>query len=107
MLNRLGYDLVISLIHACTKHDIHVHVYCIYISVMYMHEHALFSFIKTYAWPLLSTLFSEVLSKEEWLQLLDNILSNHPSFLVLVAAAYISAARQTLMRCTRQDDVQV
>ncbi|OBS67011.1 hypothetical protein A6R68_04445, partial [Neotoma lepida] len=36
-----------------------------------------------YAWPLLETLFSEVLTREEWLRLFDNVFSNHPSFLLM------------------------
>ncbi|CAJ0938311.1 unnamed protein product [Ranitomeya imitator] len=35
---------------------------------------------QVYAWPLLETLFSEVLTREEWLKLFDNVFSNHPSF---------------------------
>ncbi|KAJ8353824.1 hypothetical protein SKAU_G00213910 [Synaphobranchus kaupii] len=36
-----------------------------------------------YVWPLLETLFSEVLTREEWLKLFDNVFSNHPAFLLM------------------------
>ncbi|KAG7229366.1 hypothetical protein INR49_012883, partial [Caranx melampygus] len=43
-----------------------------------------------YVWPLLETLFSEVLTRDEWLRLFDNIFSNHPSFLIMACVAYIT-----------------
>lgn len=57
-----------------------------------------------YAWPLLETLFSEVLTKDEWLMLFDNVFSNHPSFLLMVVAAYAMCARGPLMQCVELDD---
>ncbi|ETE64875.1 WD repeat-containing protein 67, partial [Ophiophagus hannah] len=38
---------------------------------------------QSYAWPLLETMFSEVLTREEWLKMFDNIFSNHPSYLLM------------------------
>lgn len=60
-----------------------------------------------YAWPLLQTLFSEVLSKEEWLKLWDNILSQPLSFLLMVTTAYISSGRSVLLKCTNVEDIEV
>ncbi|KAL4234370.1 hypothetical protein ACF0H5_006017 [Mactra antiquata] len=57
-----------------------------------------------YAWPLLETLFSEVLTREEWMMLFDNVFSNHPSFLLMVVAAYAMCARGPLMQCVELDD---
>ncbi|XP_071092006.1 TBC1 domain family member 31-like [Haliotis cracherodii] len=57
-----------------------------------------------YGWPLLETVFSEVLTKEEWLMMWDNVFSNHPSFLLMVVAAYSICARGPLMQCTELDD---
>lgn len=57
-----------------------------------------------YAWPLLETLFSEVLTKDEWLMLFDNVFSNHPAFLLMVVAAYAMCARGPLMQCVELDD---
>ena len=62
---------------------------------------------QVYAWPLLQTLFSEVLSKDEWLKLWDNILSQPLSFLLMVATGYLSSARQTLLKCATAEDVEV
>jgi hypothetical protein len=60
-----------------------------------------------YSWPLLQTLFSEVLSKDEWLKLWDNVISQPMSFLLMVVVSYISSARQTLLKCTTTEDVKV
>ncbi|XP_059168876.1 TBC1 domain family member 31-like [Physella acuta] len=72
--------------------------------------HLLQHFVKTgitsqiYAWPLLESVFSEVLTQDEWLMLWDNILSNHPSFLLMTVVAYTICARGPLMKCTEMDD---
>jgi len=57
-----------------------------------------------YGWPLLETVFSEVLTQEEWLMLWDNVLSSHPSFLMMSVVAYAISARGPLMKCTDIDD---
>ncbi|XP_069477672.1 TBC1 domain family member 31 isoform X2 [Ambystoma mexicanum] len=57
-----------------------------------------------YAWPLLETLFSEVLTREEWLKLFDNIFSNHPSFFVMAVAAYVICFRAPLLQCNQKED---
>ena len=62
---------------------------------------------QVYAWPLLKTMFSEVLSRDEWLRVWDHIVSNHPSFLLLLAVAYLTTARQTLLKCTAKEDFEV
>ncbi|KAM8966814.1 TBC1 domain family member 31 [Pelodytes ibericus] len=59
-----------------------------------------------YAWPLLETLFSEVLTREEWLKLFDNVFSNHPSFLLMAVAAYIISSRSPLLYCNQKDDFE-
>ncbi|CAL1535275.1 unnamed protein product [Lymnaea stagnalis] len=57
-----------------------------------------------YAWPLLETVFSEVLTQDEWFMLWDNIVSNHPSYILMVVVAYTICARGPLMKCTEMDD---
>jgi hypothetical protein len=64
-------------------------------------------FIQLYAWPLLETVFSEVLTRDEWLTLWDHVVSNPPSFLLLLTVAYSICARGPLMQCTELDDFQV
>ncbi|XP_062848015.1 TBC1 domain family member 31 [Trichomycterus rosablanca] len=59
-----------------------------------------------YAWPLLKTLFSEVLTKDEWLKLFDNVFSNHPSFLLMAVVAYVTCCRAPLLLCTHKDDFE-
>ncbi|KAL8615313.1 hypothetical protein ACOMHN_038052 [Nucella lapillus] len=59
-----------------------------------------------YAWSLLETVFSEVLTREEWLMMWDHVVSNPPSFLLLLTAAYSVCARGPLMQCTEMDDFQ-
>uniref|UniRef100_A0A8C2NZK5 TBC1 domain family member 31 n=1 Tax=Capra hircus TaxID=9925 RepID=A0A8C2NZK5_CAPHI len=56
-----------------------------------------------YAWPLLETMFSEVLTREEWLKLFDNVFSNRPSFLLMTVVAYNISP---LLSCKRKDDFE-
>ncbi|XP_041045482.1 TBC1 domain family member 31 isoform X2 [Carcharodon carcharias] len=59
-----------------------------------------------YAWPLMETLFSEVLTREEWLKLFDNVFSNHPSFLLVAVAAYLICSRTPLLQCNIKGDLE-
>nr|XP_031295430.1 TBC1 domain family member 31 isoform X3 [Camelus dromedarius] len=59
-----------------------------------------------YAWPLLETVFSEVLTREEWLKLFDNVFSNHPSFLLMTIVAYNICSRAPLLHCNLKDDFE-
>lgn len=59
-----------------------------------------------YAWPLLETMFSEVLSQDEWLKVWDNVLSNHTSFLLFVVLGYLITSRHTLLQCTAAEDFE-
>lgn len=53
---------------------------------------------QTYALKILETAFSEVLSCSEWLILWDHILSNEPSFILMVVVAYNIAQRNALKK---------
>ncbi|XP_077023685.1 TBC1 domain family member 31 isoform X2 [Tamandua tetradactyla] len=59
-----------------------------------------------YAWPLLETVFSEVLTREEWLKLFDNVFSNHPSFLLMTVVAYNTCSRAPLLNCNLKADFE-
>uniref|UniRef100_A0A8C6SLX1 TBC1 domain family member 31 n=1 Tax=Neogobius melanostomus TaxID=47308 RepID=A0A8C6SLX1_9GOBI len=59
-----------------------------------------------YVWPLLETLFSEVLTRDEWLRLFDNIFTNHPSFLLMTCVAYITCSREPLLQCAQKQDFE-
>ncbi|KAJ7338104.1 hypothetical protein JRQ81_010679 [Phrynocephalus forsythii] len=61
---------------------------------------------QVYAWPLLETMFSEVLTREEWLKMFDNIFSNHPSYFLMVVAAYIICSRAPLLQCDQKEDFE-
>ena len=63
--------------------------------------------MQVYAWPLLATLFSEVLTSDEWLRLFDNVFSNPPSFLLMCVVAYNSVNRGPLMKCEEEEDFKV
>nr|XP_022920758.1 TBC1 domain family member 31 [Onthophagus taurus] len=59
---------------------------------------------KTYAWSLMQTCFSEVLCSNDWLILWDHILSNEPSFLIMVTVAYSLTQKQRLMQLIELQD---
>ncbi|NWU88711.1 TBC31 protein, partial [Upupa epops] len=61
---------------------------------------------QVYAWPLLETLFSEVLTREEWLKVFDNIFSNHPSYFLMTVVAYITCSRAPLLHCNQTADFE-
>ncbi|XP_062426571.1 TBC1 domain family member 31 isoform X2 [Rhea pennata] len=61
---------------------------------------------QVYAWPLLETLFSEVLTREEWLKVFDNIFSNHPSYFLMIVVAYVVCSRAPLLHCNQTEDFE-
>ncbi|CBY15935.1 unnamed protein product [Oikopleura dioica] len=61
---------------------------------------------QVYAWPLMYTLFSEVLPKNDWLALFDNIIFNHPSFFLYCVAGYVISARGPLLSMKSLEDFQ-
>ncbi|KFO03969.1 TBC1 domain family member 31, partial [Balearica regulorum gibbericeps] len=61
---------------------------------------------QVYAWPLLETLFSEILTREEWLKVFDNIFSNHPSYFLMFVVAYITCSRAPLLHCNQTRDFE-
>ncbi|KFU84063.1 WD repeat-containing protein 67, partial [Chaetura pelagica] len=61
---------------------------------------------QVYAWPLLETLFSEVLTREEWLKVFDNIFSNHPSYFLMIVVAYVICSRAPLLHCNQTADFE-
>jgi hypothetical protein len=62
----------------------------------------------SYAWPLLSTLFTETLSKGEWLKLFDHILSHpeDPDLLLAAAASWLVSQRVPLLSLNTASDIQ-
>ena len=56
-----------------------------------------------YAWPMLHTLFSEILTKDEWLIVWDNLFSNDPSFMLYLVVAYLIHSRHALLTVNSKD----
>lgn len=52
-------------------------------------------------------MFSEVLTREEWLKVFDNVFSNHPSYLLMLVAAYTICSRAPLLHCNQKEDFEV
>eukprot|EP00037_Helgoeca_nana_P010974 m.97506 g.97506 ORF g.97506 m.97506 type:complete len:915 (+) comp20535_c0_seq3:232-2976(+) len=61
---------------------------------------------QVFAWPLMQTLLSDVFEEEEWLAVWDNILSNHPGYLLHVVAAYVAVNKASLLKVTQMHDFQ-
>ncbi len=52
-----------------------------------------------YIWPLLNSLFSEVLPKDDFLRLLDHLFTHkdEPELLLAFCAAFLLSSRSTLL----------
>lgn len=59
-----------------------------------------------YAWPMLETAFSEVLSSKDWCILWDHIISNEPAFFLIVPVAYNIICRTLLSRLNTLEEFQ-
>lgn len=73
-------------------------------SVLYRHLYLSKVTSQLFAWPLLRSLFSEVLTEGEWLVAWDNIFSNAPSFLYYMVVSYLTHNRVTLLQCNKLAD---
>jgi hypothetical protein len=62
---------------------------------------------RQYAWQMMRTLFSQVLTEDEWLVLFDHLFthSDHPSLLLVAIAAYLMYFRSSIMAARSADDV--
>ncbi|QDZ23816.1 hypothetical protein A3770_11p63340 [Chloropicon primus] len=61
--------------------------------------------VQIHAWTLLQSLFSEVLSRYEWLKLLDHVLSNPPLFLECFVVSFFSYFRATILSAPSKEEV--
>lgn len=61
---------------------------------------------KTFAWPIVSTAFAEVLDTAQWLQLWDHLITNSPDFMVFVAVAYNMVQRPIIMRLEKREEIE-
>ncbi|KAJ9580105.1 hypothetical protein L9F63_004247, partial [Diploptera punctata] len=88
---------VLSMIeNVLTEHDLEL--------LKFYYEYGVKSHL--YAWTLLETAFSEVLSRSEWLCLWDHILSNEPAFLLMAVVAYNIICRKAIMSCRTYPDFE-
>ena len=55
---------------------------------------------------MLETIFSEVFSKTEWQTLFDNIVSNHPGFLIYLVVTYSVCNRTALIQVKEIEDAK-
>eukprot|EP00958_Prasinococcus_capsulatus_P010362 scaffold1009_cov375-Prasinococcus_capsulatus_cf.AAC.5 len=60
---------------------------------------------QAYAWPLLSTAFSETFARKEWVKLWDHILANDSSFIQFVVVSYLVNLRTNLVELGDPDAV--
>jgi hypothetical protein len=54
---------------------------------------------QVYAWPILTTLFTDVLPKADWLRLFDHLFTyrDDPELLIFYLAAFLLCSRTTLL----------
>ena len=57
-------------------------------------------------WPLLVSLMTDVLSKDEWLRTFDHIMANEPSFYLYVICAYVLLLKNSLMTVQNKMEVK-
>eukprot|EP01064_Diplonema_japonicum_P039001 TRINITY_DN9664_c0_g3_i1.p1 TRINITY_DN9664_c0_g3~~TRINITY_DN9664_c0_g3_i1.p1 ORF type:complete len:1344 (+),score=337.37 TRINITY_DN9664_c0_g3_i1:52-4032(+) len=56
--------------------------------------------VEWYAWSPMTTLFTDLLSTNEWLQVMDHVFSNQPIWLFLFHVAYLSAHKEVFRAST-------
>ncbi|KAI8816678.1 uncharacterized protein EV422DRAFT_544488 [Fimicolochytrium jonesii] len=59
-----------------------------------------------YAWTILRSLFSSILSTPDWLTLWDHFVSNPPEFMYFFLIAYLKAHRIGLLALTKKEDFE-
>ncbi|KAF2887046.1 hypothetical protein ILUMI_19127, partial [Ignelater luminosus] len=62
---------------------------------------------KLYAWPLLESALSEVLTPADWCKLWDHVVSNEPSFLLMCVVAYSILHRQALSKMNESKEFEL
>lgn len=57
---------------------------------------------QSYAWPIQSTLLTNVLPKDDWLRLMDHLImhNEHPELLFYFTAAFLLSSRNQLFQMT-------
>ncbi|XP_048452320.1 TBC1 domain family member 31 [Rhincodon typus] len=115
----IGFEVLATIITNWCQHWFEyfpnppINVLCVIENIIAHHDKELLHHLvkynittQLYAWPLMETLFSEVLTRDEWLKLFDNVFSNHPSYLLVAVAAYLICSRTPLLRCNIKEDLE-
>ena len=60
-----------------------------------------------YAWPLLQTFFTEVLSKEDWMRFMDHLFTyrDDPELIVYFCAAFLICSKGALMQINTAEEM--
>jgi hypothetical protein len=63
---------------------------------------------RTYAWRIMRTLFTEVLSRDEWLQLMDHVLTHadEPCLLAIGVVAYLKQFRSAIIGAGSNEEIE-
>lgn len=74
---------------------------------LYKHFEQLGFGVAQYSWPLISNMFSVVLPKEDWLKLMDNIMTHHDQteLMYYFNAAYILHFKSKLLRVNNIEEM--
>ncbi|TPX40312.1 hypothetical protein SeMB42_g04226 [Synchytrium endobioticum] len=59
---------------------------------------------QVYVWTFVQSLFSELFVREEWLRVMDHLITNGPAYIWYLAAAYLIHFKPALLRLDKLDD---
>ncbi|KAI9331207.1 rab-GTPase-TBC domain-containing protein [Obelidium mucronatum] len=61
---------------------------------------------QVYGWGLMQTLFTEIVSKSDWLKVWDHMVTNPPAYMYYFIVAYLIASRTSLIAVSTLEDYQ-
>eukprot|EP00742_Colponemidia_sp_Colp-10_P013948 GILJ01015792.1.p1 GENE.GILJ01015792.1~~GILJ01015792.1.p1 ORF type:complete len:1219 (+),score=262.29 GILJ01015792.1:520-3657(+) len=64
---------------------------------------------QTYAWIMLQTMFTEVLTKQEWLSLMDHLVTSsaEPFQLLFAVIGYLRYFRSAILQCSKVEEIEL
>eukprot|EP00743_Colponemidia_sp_Colp-15_P009153 GILK01009987.1.p1 GENE.GILK01009987.1~~GILK01009987.1.p1 ORF type:complete len:1224 (+),score=348.36 GILK01009987.1:392-3673(+) len=64
---------------------------------------------QTYAWTMLQTMFTEVLTKQEWLSLMDHLVTSsaEPFQLLFAVIGYLRYFRSAILQCSKVEEIEL
>lgn len=74
---------------------------------LYQHFDELGFGVAQYSWPLISNMFSTVLPKDDWVKLMDNLITHHnkPELMYYFNAAYLLSFKGTLLKISSIEEM--